>query len=142
MTMVHDMRRFFIVIAVLASAGGCGGGGGGPSAPFAVAPVPTPSPTASPAGSLSVSKSGVAFTAQGQSTTVDVSEPGNAGNVGYDLASCAAIVSVTPATQQPLPATYTITANGAGSCSLAFVDGFGQRASVAVGITLTQGVVR
>ncbi|MEA2785613.1 MAG: hypothetical protein QOF71_1717 [Candidatus Eremiobacteraeota bacterium] len=140
--MVHDMRRFFIVIAVLASVSGCGGGGGGPSAPFAIAPVPTPSPTASPAGTLNVSKSGVAFTARGQSTTVDVSEAGYTGNVGYDTSSCGPIVSVTPASQQSLPATYTITANGAGSCSLAFVDGFGQRASVAIGVTLTQGVVK
>ena len=140
--MVHDMRRFFFIIAILASAGGCGGGSSGPSAPSVVAPVPTPSPTAPPAGTLSVSKSGVAFTAQGQSATVDVAEAGYTGNVGYDTSSCAAIVSVTPASQQPLPATYTITANGAGSCSLAFVDGFGQRASVAVGVTLTQGVVK
>ncbi len=142
MTMVHDMRRFFIVIAVLAFAGGCGGGGGGPSASFMVTPVPTPSPTAPPAGSLNASKSGIAFTAQGQSTTVDVSEAGYSGNVGYDTGSCAAIVSVTPASQQPLPATYTVTANGAGSCTLVFVDRFGQRASVAVGVTLTQGVVK
>ena len=140
--MVHDMRRFFIVIAILAAAGGCGGGGGGPSAQFAIAPAPTPSPTAPPAGSLNVSKSGVAFTARGQSTTIDISEAGSAGNVGYDNGSCAAIVSVTPASQQPLPATYTITANGAGSCTLLFVDGFGQRASVAVGVTLTQAVVK
>ena len=142
MTMVHDMQRFFIVIAVLAFAGGCGGGGGGPAAPFAVAPVPTPSPTASPAGSLNASMSGVAFTAPGQSATVDVSETGYLGNVGYDAGGCAAIVSVTPASQQPLPATYTITANGAGACTLAFVDRFGQRAFVAVGVTLTQGVVK
>jgi len=44
--------------------------------------------------------------------------------------------------QQPSPATYTITAQGAGSCTLAFVDLFGQRAPVAVGVTLTQGVLK
>ena len=140
--MVHDMRRFFIFCAALASAGGCGGGGGGPSSPFTAAPAPTPSPTAPPAGALNASQSSVAFTAQGQSTTVDVNEAGYSGNVGYDTGSCATIVSVTPASQQPLPATYTITANGAGSCTLVFVDRFGQRASVAVGVTLTQGVVK
>jgi len=140
--MVHDMRRFFIYFAVLASAGGCGGGGGGPSAPFAAAPAPTASPTAPPAGSLSASQSAVAFTAQGQSATVDVVESGYSGNIGFDPGACAAIASITPASQQPAPATYTITAQGAGSCTLAFVDRFGQRATVAIGVTLTQGSIK
>lgn len=140
--MVHDMRRSFIFFAVLAFAGGCGGGGGGPSAPFAAPPAPTASPTAAPAGSLSASQSAFAFTAQGQTATVDVAEPGYTGNVGFDPGSCAAIASVTPASQQPAPATYTITAQGAGSCTLAFVDRFGQRATVTVGVTLTQGALQ
>jgi hypothetical protein len=139
--MLHDMQRFFIFIAVLASAGGCGGGGGGPSAPFA-APAPTASPTAPPAGSLSVSQSTVAFTAQGQSATVAVTEPGYSGNVGFDPGACTAIANVTPASQQPAPATYTITAQSAGACTLAFVDRFGQRAPVAVGVTITQGALK
>ena len=140
--MVHDMRQFFIFFAVLAFAGGCGGGGGGPSAPLAAPPAPTPSPTAPPSGVLSASQSAVAFTAQGQVASVDVTEPDYSGNVGFDAGSCSAIVSVTPATQQAVPATFTITANSAGSCTLAFVDRFGQRAPVAVGVTLTQGTVK
>jgi hypothetical protein len=140
--MVHDMRRFVIVFAVFTFAGGCGGGGGGPSTPFTTVPAPTASPTAPPAGPLSASQSSVAFTAQGQSTTVDIGESGYAGNIGFDAGSCAAIASVTPASQQPAPATYTITAQGAGSCTLAFVDRFGQRAPVTVGVTLTQGTVK
>jgi hypothetical protein len=139
--MVHDMQRFFIFIAVLASAGGCGGGGGGPSATFAPAPAPTASPTQPPPGAPTASQSAVAFTAQGQSATVAVSETGYAGNIGFDPTACAAIASVTPASQQPAPATYTITAQGAGSCTLAFVDSFGQRATVTVGVTLTQGAL-
>jgi hypothetical protein len=140
--MVHDMGRFFIFFAVLAFAGGCGGGGGGPSAPFAAAPTPAPSPTPPPAGPLSVSQSILAFTAQGQSATVDVGESGYAGTIGFDAGACTAIASVTPASQQPVPATYTITAQGAGSCTVAFVDRFGQRAQVTVGVTLTQGTLQ
>jgi hypothetical protein len=84
----------------------------------------------------------VAFTAQGQSATVDVSEPGYSGAIGFDATACAAVVSVAPAAQQPAPATFTITAQSAGACTLAFVDGFGQRATVAVGVTLTQGSIK
>jgi hypothetical protein len=140
--MVHDMGRFFIFFAVLASAGGCGGGGGGPSAPFAAAPAPTATPTPPPAGPLSVSHTTLAFTAQGQSATVDVGESGYAGTIGFDAGACAAIAGVTPAFQQSVPATYTITAQGAGSCTLAFVDRFGQRAQVTIGVTLTQGTLK
>ncbi len=138
--MVHDMRHFFILMAGLALAGGCGGSGS-PTAPVAVPPPPTPAPTAPPAGPLSVSRNAFAFTAQGQSATVDVSEPGYSGTIGFDGA-CAAIAAVTPAVLQTAPATFTITAQSAGSCTLAFVDRFGQRAPVAVGVTLTQGTIK
>ena len=141
--MVHDMRRFFIFTTVLAFAGGCGGGGSGPTtAPFSAAPAPTATPTAPPGGSLNASRGAVTFTAQGQSVTVVVSETGYTGTIGFDAGSCAAIAGVTPNAQQSLPATYTITARGAGSCTLAFVDNFGQRAPVVVGVTLTQGTVK
>ena len=141
--MVHDMQRYFIFIAVLATAGGCGGGGGGsPSAPLVAAPAPTPSPTSPPAGALSVSKSSVAFTARGQSATVDVTEAGYSDAIGVDGGTCAPVASITPATLQSSPGTFTITAQGAGACTLAFVDRFGQRAPVAVGVTITQGAVK
>ena len=139
--MVH-MRRFIFFFAFLAFGAGCGGGGGGPTSAPLVTAQPTASPTPPPAGPLSASRSSVAFTAQGQSATVDIAEQGYAGNIGFDAGSCAAIASVTPASQQTAPATYTITAQGAGSCTLAFVDRFGQRAPVTVGVTLTQGVVK
>jgi hypothetical protein len=141
--MVHDMQRYFISIAVLAIAGGCGGGGGGsPSAPLVAAPAPTSSPTSPPAGALTVSKSSVAFTARGQSTTVDVTEAGYRDAIGFDGGTCAPIASITPAALQSSPATFTITAQAAGACTLAFVDRFGQRAPVAVGVTITQGAVK
>ena len=141
--MVHDMRHVLILLALLALAGcGGGGGGGGASAPFAATPAPTALPTNPPAGALSTSQSAVAFTAQGQATAVDVTEPGYSGNVGLETGSCAGIVTVTPPSEQPAPATYTITATGAGSCALAFVDRFGQHAPVAVGVTVTQGTVK
>ena len=140
--MVHDMQRFFIFTAVLAFAGGCGGGGGGPSSTPVAAPAPTASPTAPPAGPLSVSQSTVAFTVQGQSTTVDVAEPGYSGTIGFDSGTCTAIAAVTPASLQTAPATFTITAQGAGACALAFIDRFGQRAAVAIGVTLTQGSLK
>jgi hypothetical protein len=142
--MVHDMRHFFIIMAGLAFAGGCGGGGGGgaPTAAAVAPPPQPPSPTAPPAGALSASRSAVAFSAQGQSATVDVSEPGYSGPIGFDGTACASVVAVAPAAQQPAPATFTLTAQSAGSCTLAFVDRFGQRAPVAIGVTLTQGSIK
>ena len=140
--MVHDMRRFFLIVTVLAFAGGCGGGGSGPAAPTSAVPAATAAPTAPPAGSLNASRSTVSFTAQGQSATIDVTEAGYTGSIGFDAGSCAAIASISPNFQQALPARYTITAQGPGSCTLAFIDSFGQRASVAVGVTLTQGTLK
>ena len=140
--MVHDMRHFFIIFAVLASASGCGGGGGGGSPATQFVATPAPSPTPPPAGPLTVSRSSIAFTAPGQSATVDVSEAGYSGTIGFDVAACASVASVTPASLQPAPATFTVTAQAAGSCTLAFVDRFDQRASVAVGVTMTQGSLK
>jgi hypothetical protein len=141
--MVHDMRHIFLTCAVLASASGCGGGGGSPSSPaVAATPAPTASPTAPPAGALTVSTSSLAFTAPGQSATVGVTEAGYSGAIGFDGSACAAVASVSPATPQPAPATFTVTALAAGSCTLGFVDGFAQRASVAVGVTVTQGSIK
>ncbi|HEY0382848.1 MAG TPA: hypothetical protein VGC72_11690 [Candidatus Elarobacter sp.] len=136
------MQRYFITFAVLASAGGCAGGGGSPSASFVAPPAATASPSPPPSGALSVSRNTLAFTAAGQSATVDVSEPGYSGTIGFDGASCAAVANVAPGSLQNAPATFTITAQGAGACTLAFVDRFGQRASVAVGVTLTQGALK
>ena len=116
--------------------------GTGCTRPHLSVPCVSVTPTSPPAGPLSASRSTLAFTAQGQSATVNVAESGYTGNIGFDTGACAAIASVTPASQQPAPATYTITAQGAGSCTLAFVDRFGQRAPVVIGVTLTQGTLK
>ncbi len=140
-TMVPDMRRFFITFAVLTATGGCGGGGGGgAAAPFVATPAPTASPP--PAGPLTVSPSTIAFTVQGQTATVTANEPGYSGTIAADGITCATIASVTPGTAQNAPATFTVAAQGAGACTLAFTDRFGQRAQIAVGVTITHETLR
>ena len=141
--MVYDMRRFLIIGGVLALAcasGGCGGGS--PSSTFVAPATPTPSPTPSPGGPLTLSQSAVAFTAAGQTATVTANEPAYAGSVAPDASGCTAVASVTPALAAAVPASFTITAQSAGSCSLPFYDGYGQRASLTVGVTITQGTLR
>ncbi len=146
--MVHEMRRLSVIGSVLALAwasAGCGGGGGGGSPPsaFVASPAtPTPSPTPSPGGPLTLSQSAVAFTAAGQTATVTANEPAYAGAVAPDASGCTAVASVTPALAAAVPATFTITAQSAGSCSLPFYDSYGQRASLAVGVTITQGALQ
>jgi hypothetical protein len=142
--MVYEMRRLSIIGSVLALAcasGGCGGGGGGgsPSTAFVAPATPTPSPTPAPGGPLTLSQSAVAFTAAGQTATVTANEPAYAGAVAPDASGCTAVAGVTPALATAVPATFTITAQSAGSCSLPFYDTYGQRASLAVGVTITQG---
>jgi hypothetical protein len=142
-------RRFFTTLAsafaacAFAVAGGCGGGGGGgsPAPAFVTPPSPTPSPTAPPNGPLTLSQSSVAFTLAGAATTVAVSEAGYTGAVFPDASVCGNVASVTPSSANA-PATFTITALGAGACALAFSDRFGQHAVVAVGVTITQGSIR
>lgn len=136
--MVHDMRRFFMIFAVLTSACGCGGGGGGGApAPFVAPPSPAPTTTPPPGGPLTVSQSTLAFTAQGQTAAVNANEPAYSGTIAADGIACAAIASVTPGSVPNVPATFTVTAQGAGTCTLGFTDRFGQRAQVAVGVTIT-----
>jgi len=144
--MTRFARRFFVscgaAIAVCAFACGCGGGGGA-SAPAFVAPAPTssPSPTPAPGGPLAASQGTASFSLPGQSAPVTVNEPGYAGNVAADASACVNVAGVTPATANA-PATFTITALGAGSCAIGFVDQYGQRASVQVGVTVTQGTIK
>ena len=141
--MVHEMRRLSVIGSVLALAcasAGCGGGGGGGSPPSAVAAPATPTPSLG--GPLTLSQSAVAFTAAGQTATVTANEPAYAGAVAPDASGCTAVASVTPALAAAVPATFTITAQSAGSCSLPFYDSYGQRASLAVGVTITQGTLQ
>ena len=140
------VRRFFIscaaTFAVCALACGCGGGGGASPAAF-VAPPPTPSPSPSPppAGPLAPSQSSAAFSLAGQSVSVTVNETGYTGGVSADTSACANVASVAPAAANA-PATFTVTALGSGSCTLAFTDIYGQRATVQVGVTVTQGTIK
>jgi ABC-type transport system substrate-binding protein len=142
------MRRRSIIggiIALAVAGAGCGGGGGGSPAPtFAASatPTPAPTPTALPGGPLTLSQSALAFTAAGQTATVTVNEPAYAGTVAPDASGCTAVAGVTPASAAAVPAMFTITAQGAGSCSLAFLDGRGQRATVTIGVTITQGALK
>jgi hypothetical protein len=143
-------RRFFITFgltfAACALACGCGGGGGGGAgspAPAFVAPTPSPTPSPSPApgGAVTLSQSTAAFTLAGASAHVTASETGYAGTIVPDASACAGIASVAPASASA-PAAFTITAQGSGACAIAFGDSFGQRATFAVGVTITQGVIR
>ena len=130
-------------VALCALACGCGGGGGGTSPPAFVAPSPTPSPspTPPPGGPLAPSAATATFSLAGQRATVTVSEPGYTGSVAADAAACANVAGVAPPVANA-PAAFTITALGGGSCSIAFSDVFGQRTTVQVGVTVTQGTIQ
>jgi hypothetical protein len=140
--LVRWMRRLFVVFALPLLGCGCGGGGGGPQAPAFVSPAPTPSPSPSPppAGTLSPSRGSAAFTLTGQQLTVILTEPAYADTVIADATGCGGVATVTPSSASA-PATFTITAQASGACNLAFSDRFGQRATVAVGVTVTQGTL-
>jgi hypothetical protein len=140
-------RRLFISFALTfagcALACGCGGGGGGsPSASF-VAPPPsaTPSPTPPPGGPVTLSASAANLSLAGQTATVVAGESGYAGAISADASACANVASVAPPAAGA-PATFTVTALGAGSCTVTFADAFGQHAALTVGVTVTQGSIR
>jgi hypothetical protein len=139
-------RRFFISFALTfagcAAACGCGGGGGSPAPAFA-APTPSPAPSATPApaGTVTLSAPSASFSLAGASTSVVAGESGYAGQILADASACANVATVSPLAGAA-PATFTITAQGAGSCTVTFTDAFGQRAALAVGVTLTQGTIR
>ena len=140
-------RRFFISFALTfagcALACGCGGGGGGSASPAFVAPTPspTPVPTQPPAGPVTLSNGSANFSLAGQTATVTASEPGYAGTISADAGTCANVASVSPLSANA-PATFTITAQGAGSCTVAFADAFGQHTTLTVGVTVTQGKIQ
>jgi hypothetical protein len=140
------VRRFFTscaaALAACVLACGCGGGGGSSQPAFAApAPTPSPSPTPPPAGPLAASQSTATFSLAGQSAPVTVNEPGYTGIVSADASACASVASVAPASANA-PATFSVTALGSGSCAIAFVDVYGQRATVQIGVTVTQGTIK
>jgi len=141
------VRRFFVTFvhtfAGCALVCGCGGGGGGgsPSQFAAPPPSPTPSPTAPPSGALILSQSSAAFQLAGDTATVTASEPGYSAAVVADASGCANVATVSPSAASA-PASFTVTARGSGACTIAFTDSFGQRATLSVGVTVTQGSIK
>jgi hypothetical protein len=83
----------------------------------------------------------VSFTLAGQTSTITASEPGYAGPITADASGCAHVATVSPAAASA-PATFTVTAQGSGSCTVAFADAFGQRTALSVGVTVTQGSIQ
>jgi hypothetical protein len=144
---VRLVRRFFVTFvhtfAGCALVCGCGGGGGGgsPSQLVAPPPSPTPSPAPAPGGALTLSQSSLAFDVAGASATITASEPGYAGTLAADATGCANVAAVSPSATTA-PATFTVTAQGGGACTIAFTDVHGQRATVSVGVTVTQGSIK
>jgi len=139
-------RRFFISFALTfagcAMACGCGGGGGSPSAAFvAPQPTPSPSPTPPPGGPVTLSSATANFALAGQTATGIARETGYAGEISADASACANVATVAPAAASA-PATFTVSAQGSGSCTVTFADAFGQRTALTVGVTVTQGTIR
>jgi hypothetical protein len=90
---------------------------------------------------LTLSRASASFTLAGTSATVTASEAGYGGAVVPDASACANVATVTPASANA-PADFTITARGGGACTLGFTDAFGQRATLTVGVTITQGGIQ
>ena len=96
---------------------------------FALYGVAAAGPVAAPAA--------VAFVTPGQTQTVTVSEPGDAGPFGA-RSNDASIVTVTPASGT----SFTLTAGTtAGATTVVVTDGAGRATPVAVGLTLTSGSI-
>ena len=137
-------RRFFLACAMLPWLCGCGGGGGSPAPSFAATatPVPTSTPTMPPAGAIMLSQASLTFTGPGQSAAITASESGYSGPIAVNAGTCGTAVTVTPASAATAPAQFTVTAQGSGSCAVSFTDRFGQTATLAVGVTVTQGTIQ
>jgi hypothetical protein len=114
---------------------GCGGGGSSAAPLHAVIATPT----APPAGPLGSAPAALAFDAAAETATVKIAETGYTGSVA--ASGCGGVAGVTPSSAVA-PATFSVKAQSAGSCTLAFTDAYGQTASVAVGVTLTGGTLR
>ena len=112
-----------------------------PPAFVAATPAPTPSPTPAPGGPLTLSRTSATFQLAGATATVTASETGYDGAVAADASGCANVATVTPGSAGA-PADFTITAQGSGTCTIAFSDRYGQRASMTVGVTITQGTIQ
>ncbi len=127
--------------------------GGGPlptAAPFATPTAPgatptptgataTPTPASTPLGAITVNPTSLAFIGTGAALALPfiASETGYTG-VYTESDTCSGIATVTAGAAGH----YTITPSGAGTCSVTIADTFAQKASVAVSVTVTGGVIQ
>jgi hypothetical protein len=125
--------RLRLLVGVLAASfalAACGGGGGGGTT--FIGPGPTPGPAVISIAPTSLSFSGPGAAAQSftvSSTTAGLPAP------AFDSLGCAPVATIT-GSSPTLPATYTVTPSGNGSCSL--VANVGHQAA-AIGIVVGGG---
>ncbi len=131
------MRSLHVLVssvALCALATGCGGGS-------AASPA-VPPPTTAPVSPLVLTPSTLAFLASGANAaqTFGVAETGYAGTF-TETDTCGATATVSAQSPSGPAATYTVTPLAAGACAITVRDANGQKATVAVGVTITQGGV-
>lgn len=152
------LRHLSIFTLTVLGITACGGGGGGSPAPAPPAvvptaaptpvptpsptPVPTPSPTPAPAA-LTVAPATLSFVGTGATNAqpVTVAEPGYTGTIAASSATCASgsttVAAISPGVSTGPSATFTVTPENAGACTVRFSDTNGQSATLSVGVTIT-----
>lgn len=131
--MTHRARTSFAALAFAFGLAACGGGSGGGTI---FSPAPGPGPTPGP-GSVTIAPSSLNFSGPGaaaQTFTVN-STFTNLGAPAVNLSGCSPVAALATASTT-LPATYTVTPQSNGSCSV--VVHLGTQAA-AVGITVGGG---
>jgi hypothetical protein len=134
-----DMRSLHILVssvALCALATACGGGS------TASAPLPATTPPPTTPGALVLTPTTLNFLASGASSaqTFSADETGYTGAF-TETDTCNALATVsTPSSSGPA-ATYTVVPLGAGTCTITIRDSNGQKHTIAVSLTLTQGGV-
>jgi hypothetical protein len=125
--MAHRALAAFAALALSVSLAACGGGSsGGSSTPY------TPTPPGP--GSISIAPSSLSFSGPGaaaQTFTVS-STAGNVAAPQFDTFGCGSVVTIT-GSSPTLPATYTVTPVGNGTCSLVASLGHAQ-ASIGINV--------
>ena len=109
-------------------------------------PVPTPTPTSGPVPTptpnpLTVTPTSLAFIATGAANAQNftASETAYSGAFTMSTTCTAAIATVTPSSGTGPSSMFTVTPQGAGSCTVTIHDTNGQNATVTIGVTLAQG---
>ncbi len=103
-----------------------------------VIPTPTPTPVPAPIGGSAVS---ISLTVAGSNQQFTVTENNYAGplNAANGSPSCAGIATFAPASGTGPSATFTVTAVGAGVCTIVVTDNHGGSVGVNVTVTTTTG---